>query len=148
MRTTADSSLITRDARRRSLRRALWRASLYWPVVVAALGGPPSASAHHSAVSFDVQHPVTATGVVKSFQWSNPHTWLRLMVPNATGGVDEWEIEGPSVGTLVRQHWTSTTLTPGEKVHVLMARRKDSTAGGSFMQVTREDGEVLSTGRL
>lgn len=104
--------------------------------------------AHHSPSAFDSAHPVTATGTVKSFVWSNPHTWLYLLVPNEQGTLDEWEIEGPSVGTLVRQGWKSTSIKPGEKLHVLMARRVDGGHGGTFMQVTRDNGEVLNTGRL
>jgi Family of unknown function (DUF6152) len=104
--------------------------------------------AHHSAASFDTAHPVVATGTVKEFRWENPHAWLYLMVPNAQGSADEWEIEGPSVVMLARNGWNPATLTPGEKVHVLMARRKDGTFGGSFMQVTKDNGDVLSTGRL
>ena len=104
--------------------------------------------AHHSATAFDSAHPVVGTGIVKKFVWANPHTWLYLMIPNEQGGADEWEIEGPAVGTLIRQGWKSSTLKPGEKVHVLMARRTDGGHGATFMQVTRENGEVLTTGRL
>lgn len=104
--------------------------------------------AHHSTASFDTAHPVVATGTVKDFRWGNPHAWLDLMVPNDQGGADEWQIEGPSVVMLSRNGWKPDSLKPGEKIHVLMARRKDGGHGGSFMQITREDGEVLSTGRL
>ena len=106
-----------------------------------------AAQAHHSAVSFDQEHPVVATGIVKSFRWENPHVWLYLMVPNKQGGSDEWEIEGPSLGTLARQGWTGTILQPGQKVHVTMAPRKDGAHGGSFHQVTLENGQVLNSGR-
>lgn len=104
--------------------------------------------AHHSTASFDTAHPVVATGTVKEFRWGNPHTWLHMMIPNDQGGADEWEIEGPSVVMLSRNGWKPDTLKTGEKIHVLMARRKDGGHGGSFMQITRDDGEVLSTGRL
>lgn len=108
----------------------------------------PAARAHHSTTSFDMQHPVTATGTVKSLDWANPHVWLYLMVPNEQGGSDEWEIEGPAMATLVRQGWKNTSLKPGDKVHVLMARRKDGGHGATFFKITRDNGEVLGTGRL
>lgn len=117
-----------------------------WALAAVLIAG--SAQAHHSTASFDTQHPVIATGTVKEFKWGNPHTWLYLMVPNTAGAMEEWEIEGPSVVMLSRNGWKPETLKAGEKLHVLMARRKDGTPGGSFMQITRDNGEVLSTGRL
>lgn len=115
-------------------------------VLLAAICG--TADAHHSTASFDTAHPVVATGTVEMFKWGNPHTWLYLMVPNGHGGQDEWQIEGPSVVMLARNGWKASTLKPGDKVHVLMARRKDDGHGGSFMRITRDNGEVLDTGRL
>jgi hypothetical protein len=95
-----------------------------------------------------MEHPVTATGMVKEFRWSNPHTWIYLMVLDGKGGADEWEIEGPALVTLTHQGWTNKSVQPGEKVQVLMARRRDGGHGGSFTRITRENGTVLESGRL
>lgn len=115
---------------------------------VAALAVPLMAQAHHSAGAFDMQHPVIGTGTVKSFRWGNPHTWLYLMVPNSSGGQDEWEIEGPGVMMLARHGWNEQTIRTGDKLHVMMAPRKDGGHGGTFMRITLADGRVLDTGRL
>ena len=64
------------------------------------------------------------------------------------GGMDDWEIEGPSVMTLVRGGWTMTTLHPGDHVKVIPARRGDGGDAGSFMRVTLPDGTIMGTGRL
>jgi hypothetical protein len=37
---------------------------------------PLRVEAHHSAVMFDDQKNVTFEGVVKEFQYTNPHSWL------------------------------------------------------------------------
>ncbi|HLI85157.1 MAG TPA: DUF6152 family protein [Bryobacteraceae bacterium] len=46
--------------------------------VAAVLSLP--AFAHHSNVAFQVTKVVTVKGVVKAFEWRNPHTWLTLEV--------------------------------------------------------------------
>src|SRR6187397_2523753 len=40
----------------------------------------PRVAAHHSNVGFAVETVLTANGVVKEWQWTNPHTWLIVMV--------------------------------------------------------------------
>jgi hypothetical protein len=104
--------------------------------------------AHHAATAFDKDRPLDVTGTVKEFKWLNPHVFLYLLVPNGQGGLDEWDVEGPSVVSLIRSQWTKDTLKPGDKVKVLIAPRKDGTHGGTFMQATLADGRVLGTGRL
>ena len=43
------------------------------------------AFAHHSYAEFDTEKKVTLEGTVKEFQWTNPHSWMLVMVPNANG---------------------------------------------------------------
>lgn len=105
-------------------------------------------NAHHSYAPFNMDHPIEVTGTVKEFRWTNPHTFLYLLVPNKQGSVDEWEIEGPAVAMLSRNGWRSTTIKTGEKIHVILAPRRDGAHGGSFSRVDRENGEILNTGRL
>jgi len=38
------------------------------------------ALAHHSAAMFDMEKPITLSGVVKDFQYTNPHSWLVVIV--------------------------------------------------------------------
>ena len=40
---------------------------------------------HHSPVMFDQSQPVTLTGTVREFQWTNPHSYIQLVVTNAQG---------------------------------------------------------------
>ena len=39
-----------------------------------------SAAAHHSFAMFDPQHPVTLEGTVESWEFTNPHSWLVLLI--------------------------------------------------------------------
>ena len=56
------------------------------------------AIAHHSGAMFDDKKEVTLTGVVREFQYTNPHSWLLVDVTGNDGKVTTWgfEAEGPS----------------------------------------------------
>lgn len=93
------------------------------------------ASAHHSVASFDRANPEAVTGIVKDFKWTNPHSWITLMVPDGKGGQEEWDLEGGSVNMLARSGWTTKTLLPGMKVKLMVAPRKDGKIGGEWLRV-------------
>lgn len=120
-----------------------------WPLLaaVAALTGSP-ALAHHSYAMFDLSQKKTIAGTVKDFQWTNPHTWLWVEVPVATGDPETWGVEGMSPNFLARRGWSKTTLKPGDKITVVLHPVKSGEHGGSFMSVTLPDGKVMDmTGR-
>jgi len=106
--------------------------------------GPGPAAAHHSYSAFEMQKDMTITGTVKRMDWTNPHTWLWLDVPNDKGGVDTWGIEGMSPNYLARRGWTKNTLKFGDKITVVIHPLKDGSHGGSFQSATRPTGETLT----
>jgi hypothetical protein len=62
-------------------------------VVAAAIFTVP-ASAHHSFAMFDATKEVTMSGTVKEFEWTNPHSWLRVTVNDQkTGKPVLWALE-------------------------------------------------------
>ena len=67
-----------------------------------AAGAPPVA-AHHSFAAFDMTAQKTVTGTVKTVEWTNPHTWFWLDVPNDQGVVETWGFEGMSPNYLARR---------------------------------------------
>jgi hypothetical protein len=107
----------------------------------AALAGPTFA--HHSFAMFDRQKEVVLKGTVKTFQWTNPHSFIELDVVSADGKVAAYSIEMNSPNNLTRQGWKSTTLKPGDKVAVTMNPLRDSSTGGLFVSVQLADGKVL-----
>ena len=113
-------------------------------LTVAAL--PQGASAHHSFAMFDNAKTVSLSGTVREFQYTNPHSWVQLLVPNATGGVDEWSLEGGSPNGMARQGWRKTSVKAGDKVVIKIHPLKNGTKGGSLMNITFEDGHVLGNG--
>ena len=72
------------------------------------------ASAHHSTAMYDTQNPVTISGAVKRFEWTNPHAFVYLEVKNDKGEMVEWEVEMMSLNHLRSYGWTSRTVKQGD----------------------------------
>jgi hypothetical protein len=73
-------------------------------------------NAHHSTAMYDNQNPVTVTGVVKKFEWTNPHAFVYLEVKDEKGTAVEWEVEMMSLNHLRSYGWTSKTVKPGDMI--------------------------------
>jgi len=113
------------------------------PLIAAIFILATSAFAHHSNSAYQVEKVVALTGTVKSWKWSNPHTWLTLTVQNEKGELVDWELEGRAPGVLGRIGWDRTILKPGEKVTVHMSPAKDGSKVGIIARVTKSDGTIL-----
>jgi Family of unknown function (DUF6152) len=102
-----------------------------------------SAFAHHSFAMFDRTKETTLVGVVEEFQWTNPHSWIELDVPNEGGGTDKWSIELNSPNNLSRQGWKSSSVKPGDKISVIIWPLRSGEKGGLFISLTLPNGQVL-----
>lgn len=90
-----------------------------WTVSWAALGllvMTAMTDAHHSTAMYDTQNPVTISGAVKRFEWTNPHAFVYLEVKNDKGELVEWEVEMMSLNHLRAYGWTSKTVKQGEVI--------------------------------
>src|SRR5919108_52290 len=85
-------------------------------VLAGAILAPCPALSHHSNVAYEVTKVITITGVVKDFEWVNPHTWLHVIVDDGKGGKVEWACEGRAPGILGRAGWTRNSLKAGAAV--------------------------------
>jgi hypothetical protein len=101
------------------------------------------AVAHHSFAMFDQSRKLPLTGTVHDFQWTNPHAFIDVDVPNTTGGLDLWVVELNSPNNLKRQGWKSSQMKTGDKVTVVINPLRDGTKGGLFVSVTLPDGKVM-----
>jgi len=122
--------------------RSVFRISL---VVVLALMGT-SAFAHHSRSMFDQTKQVTLVGTVKEFQWTNPHCWIQLLVPDAGNPQAppvEWSIELNSPLALFRSGWKPGSLKPGDKISVVINPLRDGRPGGQIVSATGPDGKAI-----
>lgn len=100
----------------------------------------PPAGAHHSFAMFDREKPVTISGTVKEFQWTNPHVWIQVMIPDAKGVEQEWGVECTSVNFMRRQGWAKESLKPGDKVKMIIFPLKDGSKGGQFNKMLELNG--------
>ncbi|MBO0754218.1 MAG: hypothetical protein J2P54_00015 [Bradyrhizobiaceae bacterium] len=109
--------------------------------VLTALGAP--ASAHHSGAMFEPVMTVTLKGVVKNFEYTNPHSWLWITVTNEDQSTTDWgfEAEGPS--TLFRNGIKKNDLRPGDKVTVTGRPMRDGRPAAAWVNAVKEDGRVL-----
>jgi hypothetical protein len=112
--------------------------------LVALLGGLVLAMpsfAHHSAVMFDDTKEVTVTGVVKEFQYTNPHSWLLVDVTNEDGTVTTWgfEAEGPS--TLGRSGIRKSDFPAGTQITITGNPMRDGRPAAIWVRATRGDGK-------
>jgi hypothetical protein len=99
--------------------------------------------AHHSFAMFDQKKNVTLKGTVSEFQWTNPHAFIHIDVPNGSGGKQEWQVELNSPNNLKRQGWKSTSVKPGDEVTLVLNPLRDGSRGGLFVSITLPDGTVL-----
>lgn len=110
---------------------------------VLMLGAAAPALAHHSFAMFDVQKEQVISGEVAEFQWTNPHTWIEINVPDGAGGMKRWSVEGGSPVGLRRQGWTRTTVKPGDKVRVAIHPLRNGDPGGSLIGIELPGGRTL-----
>ena len=116
--------------------RALLASSLL-PVLAAPAG------AHHSGAMFDDERVVELSGVVREFQYTNPHSWLIVDVTNADGSVTTWgfEAEGPS--TLIRAGIRKSDFPPGKALTIRGNPLKDGRPAAAWIDAM-VDGERVN----
>ena len=102
-----------------------------------------SVFAHHSFAMFDPERLLIQTGTVKEFEWTNPHVWLHIMAPDASGKQVEWSFEMQAVAQATTGGWRSDSVKAGDKVSIDFHPLKDGTRGGQLVAATLADGKRL-----
>jgi len=110
-------------------------------VAIASLSIPPLA-AHHSSAGFS-QNTVELTGVVKEFQFRNPHSWIQVNVADASGKIVEWSIEWGSPNQLGRDGIRPSTFTAGMNVTIKVHPMANGSPVAGFVGARLADGKTL-----
>lgn len=111
---------------------------------LAVLTAPLPVLAHHSFAMFDKSKEVVLkNAVVKDWQWTSPHTWLYVVVPNGTGNPDKYSVEGGNPGVMRRDGFAKGSMSPGDKVTIYMAPLRSGEKGGSLNAVVLPNGKML-----
>jgi len=102
--------------------------------------------AHHSFTMFDQTKQLTITGIVTDFQWTNPHSYIEIDVPDESGAIKHWAIEMGSPSILQQSGWKFSNLKKGDKTTLVINPLKDGRPGGFLNTATLPDGRVLGNG--
>jgi len=115
-------------------------------VIAGIVAGAGTLMAHHSFAMFDQSKTLTLTGSVTSFEWTNPHAYIEVDVPEESGGVKHWSIELGSPSILQQSGWKFSDLKRGYKVTMRINPLRSGQPGGFLLQVTLPDGRTLGNG--
>ena len=111
--------------------------------VAGCLAGAAPAIAHHSGAGFDSDKVVELTGTIKEFQFTNPHTWIQIVVDDAKGQKVEWSLEWGSPNNLGRQGIRPSTFPPGAKVTMRLRPMLNGAPAGAFVGAKFPDGKTV-----
>jgi hypothetical protein len=108
------------------------------------MAGSVTVVAHHSAAMFEEKKTITVEGVVKEFQFTNPHSWLLVDVTDKSGKVTTWgfEAEGPS--TLQRAGIRPSEFRVGTKLTITGRPMKDGRPAAIWEYAVRADGKKFN----
>jgi hypothetical protein len=99
--------------------------------------------AHHSPVMFDQAQPMTLTGTVRQFQWTNPHSYIQLVVKNDQGQDEEWNLEMAAPTYLYNLGWRPATVKAGDTLTVTIAPLRKGGKGGLLLKAATADGTPI-----
>jgi hypothetical protein len=89
-------------------------------LLASMLAGALPAYAHHSfPAEYDASKPVKMTGKVTKVEWTNPHIFVYVDVPDEkTGEAVSWQLEMGGPNSLMRLGWKRDSLKAGDLVTV------------------------------
>ena len=110
-----------------------------------AVPAAPPALAHHSTAMYNMGSPTTVTGIVKSFDWTNPHAFIHLEVTDETGKKTEWQIEMMSLNHLKSYGWAHDTVKPGDKISCTGGAAKSGDPAMLSSLIKLPDGRMIKS---
>jgi hypothetical protein len=94
---------------------------------------PLDLHAHHSPAMFDFSKPLSLTGTVRLFQWTNPHSYIQLIVKPADGAEQEWSLEMGANAYLYNLGWRPSTVKAGDTLTVTVVPLRSGKAGAGLL---------------
>ena len=103
-------------------------------------------SAHHSFAMFDFAQPAQVSGTAAKLEWSNPHVFVWMYVPDKRfpSGYQLYAFETGSLVLMARVGWDRHAISPGDKISVDYMPLRDGKPGGFLVRMTKSDGKVLN----
>ena len=108
-----------------------------------AAGSLQPVLAHHSTAEFDYTKTVTIKGTVKEVQWTNPHSFIQVMVPGTDGKSVQWAVEIGSPSINYDLGWKKDSLKAGDQVTMTLAQARNGRPYATLRVATTTDGRQL-----
>lgn len=102
-------------------------------------------SAHHSTTMYNMGSPTTVTGVVKKFEWTNPHAYIYLEVKGEDGKVAVWTVEMMSLNHLKSYGWTRKTVVEGDVISCTGGAAKSGDPAMLSSLIKLADGRMIKS---
>jgi hypothetical protein len=115
-------------------------------VALLTVSGPMFA--HHGGAQYDAKHPVTMSGTVTEYMFTNPHVQIHFDVTGENGSVEKWVAETASPQRLFGFGWNAKTLKAGDKITVTGAPLKDGNKIVTIIKLTGGNAPVLTQGSV
>jgi hypothetical protein len=106
-----------------------------------------AAFAHHSGAMFDRSQTITLTGTVQKYDFTNPHCWIVIVIPDANEptGSAFWAVEGNGPTSMQRYGLVPSKLKAGDNVTMRVHPLRDGEHGGSLIDITLANGVYINT---
>jgi hypothetical protein len=102
-----------------------------------------AAAAHHSTAEFDYTKQVTIKGTVKEVQWTNPHSYIQLMVDEADDTKTQWSVEIGSPSLNINMGWRKNSVKVGDVITMNLSPARNGKPYGTLRVLTFADGTTL-----
>jgi hypothetical protein len=119
------------------------RAALH-TLIASVLAAALPVHAHHSfPAQYDASKPITLTGKVTKVEWTNPHIFIYIDVPDeTTGSVVNWALEMGGPNALLRLGWKRDSLKPDDLITVEGSLARDGSPLANAKSIV-----MVATGR-
>ena len=114
-----------------------------WMAIAAAVLTLGTALAHHSTAEFDYTKEVTIKGIVKEVQWTNPHSYIQLLVDGQPGEKIQWSVEIGSPTLNINLGWRKDSVKFGDEVTMNLSPARNGKPYGTLRVLTFADGKQL-----
>lgn len=122
------------------------RKFLHLLLALCALSLSGVTQAHHSFAMFDAVNQIRLTGTVSQFDWTNPHIYIELDVPQDDGSTKHWTIECANISILSRIGWKFNIMKAGDEITIVVGPLRNGQPGALLKQLMLADGSLWGNG--
>ena len=101
--------------------------------------------AHHSGHAYDTKHPITLTGTVTEYEFTNPHSLIYFDAKEEDGTVTHWMVLTAPPSKLFRAGWNRNSLKPGDEITVSGFPSKDGKKEMGLQKLVPPRGGIVLT---